>query len=130
LILNSTVTPQCYLFIVCIRRALTPIFLPTHTSQSFSKNADLALAFSSDCSDIAAAVDRVSRVSTDLTLSQMTGGYTSTISLVCGVEVKERGGDSNDAIIWLGIWCAIGLSPLRALVERGNGGVRCVNEEI
>lgn len=52
----------------------------------------------------------------------MTDAYTSTVPLACCLEVKERGGDSNEAIIQLGIWCAEGLERLRGLWAHGNGG--------
>ena len=54
----------------------------------------------------------------------MTDAYTSTVPLVCWLEVKERGGDYNEAIIQLGIWCAAGLERLRGLwtLDRSDNG--------
>jgi hypothetical protein len=49
----------------------------------------------------------------------MTDAYTNTVPLVCGVEVKESGGDYNEAVMQLGIWSAAGLEKVLAL----SGGV-------
>jgi hypothetical protein len=59
-------------------------------------------------------------------LSQTTDADASTVPLGCCLEVKERGGDYNEAIIQLGIWCAAGLERLRGLwvlgrSRRGSG---------
>ncbi|PVH90763.1 hypothetical protein DM02DRAFT_547155 [Periconia macrospinosa] len=43
----------------------------------------------------------------------MTDAYTQTVPLQCGFEVKERGGDSNEADMQLGIWSAAGLQLLK-----------------
>ncbi len=45
----------------------------------------------------------------------MTDAYTSTVPLVCGIEVKEGGGDYNEAIMQLAIWCAAGLEKVKRL---------------
>jgi hypothetical protein len=100
-------------------QSIEPAFLPKHTSQSFAKKADLALAFS-DHPAVAAAIETVSKAHPDLPLSQMTDAYTSAVPLVCGVEVRERGGDYSEAILQLGIWCAAGLERLQGLWELGN----------
>lgn len=55
----------------------------------------------------------------DLCLSQMTDAYTSTVPLACYLEVKEQG-DYNEAILQLGIWCAVGLERLRGLRTLGK----------
>lgn len=73
--------------------------LPQHPFLSFAKKADLALAFSCENRTVAAAIEPVRTANPDVNLSQMTDAYTSTVPLVCGVEVKERGGDYNEAII-------------------------------
>ena len=39
--------------------------------------------------------------------------YTRTVPLQCGFEVKERGGDSNEADMQLGLWSAAGLQLLK-----------------
>jgi hypothetical protein len=101
-------------------QSIEPTFLPKHTSQSFAKKADLALTFSSDHPIVAAALEPVHKANPDLALSQMTDAYTSTVPLVCCLEVKERGGDYNEAIIQLGIWCTAGLERLRGLWVRAE----------
>ena len=45
----------------------------------------------------------------------MSDAYTSTIPLVCGIEVKESGGDYNEAVTQLGIWSAACLEKLMQL---------------
>ncbi|KAH9206340.1 hypothetical protein DL95DRAFT_73787 [Leptodontidium sp. 2 PMI_412] len=101
-------------------QSVDPAFLPKHISQSFAKKADLALAFSSDHPSVATAIEPVQKANPDLSLSQMTDAYTSTVPLACCLEVKERGGDYNEAILQLGIWCAAGLERLRGLWTRGR----------
>lgn len=105
-------------------QSIEPTFLPQHVSQSFAKKADLALAFSSDHPKVATAIGLVHKANPDMALSQMTDAYTSTVPLVCCLEVKERGGDYNEAIIQLGIWCAAGLERLRSLwtLSRSKSG--------
>ncbi|CAG8973654.1 hypothetical protein HYALB_00002220 [Hymenoscyphus albidus] len=103
-------------------QSIEPVFLPKHTSQSFAKKADLALAFSSDHPKVAAALEPVHKANPDLALSQMTDAYTSTVPLVCCLKVKERGGDYNEAIVQLGIWCTAGLERLRGLWVRTSDG--------
>jgi hypothetical protein len=48
----------------------------------------------------------------------MTDAYTSTVPLVSGIEVKESGGDYNEAVMQLGIWSAAGLEKVRQLGGR------------
>jgi hypothetical protein len=105
-------------------QSIDPAFLPQHASQSFAKKADLALAFSSDHPTVATAIEPVHKANPDTALSQMTDAYTSTVPLVCCLEVKERGGDYNEAIIQLGVWCAAGLERLRGLwtLSRNDSG--------
>jgi hypothetical protein len=98
-------------------------FLPLHMSQSLAKKADLALAFSSDNIEVAAVIQSLSKTHSGIPLSQMTDAYTSTVPLVCGIEVKERGGDYNEAIVQLAIWCAAGLERLRGLQELGQNHI-------
>ena len=47
----------------------------------------------------------------------MSDAYTSSIVLACGIEVKEPGGDYNEAIMQLGIWCAAGLAKMKSMVR-------------
>jgi len=101
-------------------QSIDAAFLPKHASQSFAKKADLALAFSSDHPAVAIATEPVHKAHPDISLSQMTDAYTSTVPLVCCLEVKERGGDYNEAITQLGIWCAAGLERLRGLRALGR----------
>ncbi|KAH8707021.1 hypothetical protein GQ44DRAFT_493367 [Phaeosphaeriaceae sp. PMI808] len=55
----------------------------------------------------------------------MTDAYTQTVPLQCGFEVKERGGDSNEADMQLGIWLAAGLQLLKhqRLAVIGSGDI-------
>lgn len=112
-------------------QSIDPAFLPQHASQSFAKKADLALAFSSDHPTVATAIEPVYKANPDMALSQMTDAYTSTVPLVCCLEVKERGGDYNEAITQLGIWCAAGLERLRGLwtIGRSDNGIDFEEEE-
>lgn len=96
-------------------QSVDPTFLPKHISQPSAKKADLALAFSCDHPSVAAAIEPVQKANPDLCLSQITDAYTSTVPMVCCLEVKEGGGDYNEAILQLGIWCAAGLERLRGL---------------
>jgi hypothetical protein len=50
-----------------------------------------------------------------MSLSQMSDAYTSTVVLGCGLEVKELGGDYNEAVMQLGIWCSAGLEKMWSL---------------
>ncbi|KAG9240848.1 hypothetical protein BJ878DRAFT_263777 [Calycina marina] len=111
-------------------QSIDPAFLPKHVSQSFAKKADLALAFSSDHPTVATAIEPVQKANPDMALSQMTDAYTSTVPLVCCLEVKERGGDYNEAIMQLGIWSAAGLERLRGLwTISNNNSERDIKEE-
>jgi len=104
-------------------QSIDPAFLPKHTFQSFARKADLALAFSSYHPTVATALEPVHKANPDMALSQMTDAYTSTVPLACCLEVKERGGDYNEAIIQLGIWCAAGLERLRGLWILGRSNI-------
>ena len=46
----------------------------------------------------------------------MLDGYTSSILLVCSVEVKHQGGDANGAVAQLAIRTAAGLRHLRGII--------------
>lgn len=96
-------------------QSIDPAFVPGHASQSYAKKADPALAFSSGNLTVATAVEPVQNANPDVALSQMTDAYTSTVPLVCCLEVKEWGGDHNEAILQLAVWCAAGLERLRGL---------------
>lgn len=43
----------------------------------------------------------------------------STVVLACGIEVKEAGGDYNEAVMQLGVWCAAGLEKIRSMISPG-----------
>jgi len=104
-----------------------PSLLPISKSTSlpFSTKADLAVAFSRKYPDVELFVDKVRSRWNDFSLSQMTDAYTQTVPLQCGFEVKERGGDSNEADMQLGIWSAAGLQLLKQqrLVITGSGEI-------
>ncbi|KAH6704319.1 hypothetical protein BKA61DRAFT_680573 [Leptodontidium sp. MPI-SDFR-AT-0119] len=114
-------------------QSVVPAILPKHISQSFAKKADLALAFSSDHPSVATAIEPVQKANPGLSLSQMTDAYTSTVHLACCLEVKERGGDYNEAILQLGIcfekelppflgWTVVGLDWKFHISWKDEGG--------
>src|SRR4051812_43202360 len=113
----------------CLRQTqqIEPSLLPISKSTSlpFSKKADLAIAFSRKHPEIGPLVDKVRSRWNDFSLSQMTDAYTQTVPLQCGFEVKERGGDSNEADMQLGIWSAAGLHLLKQqrLAVTGSGEI-------
>ncbi|KAL5331122.1 hypothetical protein ACEPPN_000651 [Leptodophora sp. 'Broadleaf-Isolate-01'] len=116
-------------------QAINAVFLPQHISQSFAKKADLTFSFFPDHPTVQRAIAPIHKYRPSVSLSQMTDPYTSRVPLVCGVEVKERGGDYNEAIIQLGIWCAAALEALQGLRtlgevegESGEGEVEEENE--
>lgn len=47
----------------------------------------------------------------------MSDAYTSLLVLPCGMEVKETGGDMNEALVQLAVWTAAGLEKLRSLIK-------------
>lgn len=98
-------------------QAISSSLLPTHTSTSFAKKADLALAFSLSHPEVFRTLEPIHAQYPELSLSQMDDAYTMRVPLVAGVEVKERGGSYNEAIVQLGVWCAAGLEKLRRLRE-------------
>lgn len=53
----------------------------------------------------------------------MTDVYTSIVPLACGVEVKEGGGNYNEAIIQFGVWSTAGLRKIASLgqIEENEG---------
>ncbi|KAH9204607.1 hypothetical protein DL95DRAFT_113993 [Leptodontidium sp. 2 PMI_412] len=89
-------------------QAISSSLLPTHTSTSFAKKADLALAFSLSHPEVFHALEPIQTQYPDLCLSQMEDAYTMRVPPVAGVEVKERGGSYNEATVQLGVWCAAG----------------------
>jgi hypothetical protein len=105
-------------------QAIDPVFVPKHPSQSFAKKADFALSLGEQHE----AVKRTLRADPDRPLSQMTDAATSTVPLVCGVEVKEQGGGYNEAIMQLAVWSAAGLARLEGLWK--DAGVGTVEDGI
>lgn len=99
-------------------QSIDPSLLPKHPSLALAKKADLALAFSAEHPGVSARIEPVHRANPGINLSQMTDAYMSTVPLVCGLEVKERGGNFNEAIIQLAIWSAAGLERLKELRKR------------
>ncbi|KAH8723058.1 hypothetical protein GQ44DRAFT_774340 [Phaeosphaeriaceae sp. PMI808] len=94
---------------------IDPSLLPISKSTSlpFIKKADLAVAFSHNHLEIGATINEVRSTWNNFGLSQMTDAYTQTVPLQCGFEVKERGGDSNEADMQLGLWSSAGLQLLQ-----------------
>lgn len=85
----------------------------------FAKKADLALAFCPHHPQVETVLNEVYRSQPGMSLSQMTDAYTSTVALACGIEVKETGGDYNEAVMQLGVWCAAGLEKIRSMRRAG-----------
>jgi hypothetical protein len=85
----------------------------------FTKKADLALAFCPHHPQVETVLYDVHRNQPGMGLSQMTDAYTSTVVLACGIEVKETGGDYNEAVMQLGVWCAAGLEKIRSMIKVG-----------
>jgi hypothetical protein len=96
------------------------------TSVPFSKKADLAVAFSRYHPDVGPTLEKVRSRWDDLCLSQMTDAYTQTIPMQCGFEIKERGGDSNEADLQLGIWSSAGLQLLQRNFAAVSGSGLCL----
>ena len=90
--------------------------LPIDTATSSpTKNLDLAIAIvpSLHCHDaiiVEQALKRHGRI------SQMTDVYSSTVPLVCGIEVKDTGGDKNEAIAQLAIWSTTSLRHVKKTI--------------
>ena len=82
-----------------------------------SRKADLAFAFNPYHADISDSWHKVRRRQPAISLSQMADADTSTLVLACGVEIKESGGDYNEALLQLGVWSAAGLEKLYSLLD-------------
>lgn len=54
------------------------------------------------------------------TLSQMTDTYTEGIPIACGIEVKQSGGNHDEAVMQYGIWATAGLAKAEELF---NGAI-------
>jgi len=75
----------------------------------------LAFAFSPYHLKITPVIEQFIATNPGTSLSQTTDAYTSTVPLVCGIEVKEEGSDYNEAVMQLVIWSATGLETLKEL---------------
>ncbi|KAI6712294.1 hypothetical protein JHW43_005151 [Diplocarpon mali] len=105
-------------------QAIQPDLHPQHVSLSFKQKADLAFSFSLRHSAVQSAIAPIQRHWPNLALSQMADPYTRTVPMVGGVEVKETGGDYNEAVLQLAVWCAAGLEAVQGLwqLARAEGG--------
>jgi hypothetical protein len=101
-------------------QAISSSLIPTHTSTSFAKKADLALAFSLSHPEVLRTLEPIHTRYPELSLSQMEDAYTMRVPLIAGVEVKEPGGSYSEATVQLGVWCAAGLEKLRRLREEAH----------
>jgi hypothetical protein len=106
-------------------QTIEPSFLPSlpTTSLTVAKKADLAIAFSPYDHDIGPVIQSYLSRNPGSTLSQMQDAYTSSIPLICGLEVKQAGGDSNEGLTQLAIWTTAGLEKVEQL-QRRNPGLR------
>lgn len=111
-------------------QTIEPSFLPSlpTTSLAIAKKADLALAFSPYDQNIGPIIQSYLSRNPGSTLSQMQDAYTSLIPLVCGLEVKQAGGDSNEGLTQLAIWATAGLEKVEQLRRSspGNGRPRMI----
>ena len=80
-----------------------------------ARKADLALAFNPYHGSVESELTTARTKYGNLTLSQMSDAYTSTLILGCGIEVKESGGDYNEALLQLSVWSAAGLEKMWSL---------------
>ncbi|KAH9204357.1 hypothetical protein DL95DRAFT_398581 [Leptodontidium sp. 2 PMI_412] len=101
---------------------IDPSFLPIlPNTTTIVKKADIAIGFSPYNAVTGRRIQSYLGLNQESCLSHMSDAYTSTIPLVCGIEVKESGGDYNEAVTQLGIWSAACLEKLKQL-HRGSGG--------
>ncbi|KAK5215850.1 hypothetical protein LTR96_011324 [Exophiala xenobiotica] len=98
-------------------QSIEPRFLPTlpEATNPFAKKADIALAFKPYHDRVRQFLEDVRSKRPGMSLSQMSDAYTSSVVLGCGVEIKESGGDYNEAVVQLGIWCSAGLQKRREM---------------
>lgn len=82
-----------------------------------ARKADLALSFNPYHPDVEDQWDDLRMEHPGLSLSHMTDAYTSTLVLGCGIEVKESGGDYNEAIMQVGVWSAAALEKWRTFTD-------------
>lgn len=79
--------------------------LPTllETAVPLAKKAYIALAFKPYHDRVRKILQDVWRKRSGMSLSQMSDAYISSVVLSCGIEIKELGGDYNEAVVQLGI---------------------------
>ncbi|KAF4547267.1 Mur ligase middle domain-containing protein [Elsinoe fawcettii] len=95
-------------------QAIDTQFLPQTTSiaagftKAFDKRVDFAIAFDIDSDRVKAIHDttRQAGSNTSLTFSHMSDTYTQLLPLTCPIEVKRKGGNSEEAELQLAIWQA------------------------
>ncbi|MCJ1476734.1 hypothetical protein MMC13_005403 [Lambiella insularis] len=106
-------------------QSITSELLPTlpETILPFARKADLALSFNPFHARVKTTIDEVYCARPGLNLSQMSDAYTSTVVLGCGLEVKESGGDYNEATMQLGVWSAAGLEKMQSMLDMTSSGV-------
>ena len=104
-------------------QTIAPELLSTLPDTVFplGRKADLALAFNPYHMNVRSAWDQVRTRQPGICLSHMADAYTSSLVLGGGIEVKEPGGDYNEAIMQLGVWSAAALERLRSLTVQSAG---------
>jgi hypothetical protein len=92
-------------------------FLPIlpETTVPFAKKVDIVLAFKPYHDRVRKILEEVRSKRPGMNMSQMSDAYTSSVVLGCGVEIKASGGDYDEAVVQLGIWCSAGLQKKREL---------------
>ncbi|TKX25036.1 hypothetical protein C1H76_2692 [Elsinoe australis] len=98
-------------------QAIDTQFLPQTTdivadfAKSFDKRIDFAIAFDIESERVKElqSITRHAGSNGSVTLSQMSDTYTQLLPLFCPIEVKRRGGNSEEAELQLAIWQASAL---------------------
>ena len=95
--------------------------LPPHLPRNcgafrFKKRADITLAFKLYHDRVRKTLDDIRSKRLGMNFSQMFDAYTSSVVLGCGLEIKESGGDYNEAIVQLGIWYSAGPEKTRGMI--------------
>lgn len=104
-------------------QAINNSLLPTlpESVLPFARKADLVLAFSPYHPRVTSTLESIHRLLPRMSLSQMSDAYTSTVVLGCGLEVKGSGGDYDEAVMQLGVWCSAGLEKMCSLWDAKSG---------
>ncbi|KIV89067.1 hypothetical protein PV10_08678 [Exophiala mesophila] len=82
-----------------------------------ARKVDLALAFNPSHPDIKGPWDDLHLKHEGVRLSHIDDAYTGTLVVGCGINVKEPGGDYDEAIMQLGVWSAAALELLLVLAS-------------